>query len=147
MDKIELFQNLEFALALKFMASILFVFFAILFLQSGLDKAFDWNSNYSWLKGHFSKSPLAGKVPWLLSILMSMELTSGTGSFVCAVYVWIGGISGNYLLFFFMCWNVFTLLALFFGQRMAKDYLGASGIVPYFITAFLGLFFLLITMI
>lgn len=147
MENLDLSHNIEFMLALKFMVSILFIFFAILFLQAGLDKVFDWESNYAWMRGHFSRSPFAGKVIWLLSILMSMELTSGTGSVVCAVYVWFGGIAGNYLLFFFMCWNVFTLLALFFGQRMAKDYTGASGIVPYFITAFLGLIFLLITVI
>ena len=31
---------------------------AILFLQSGLDKALDWKGNLAWLTGHFAKSPL-----------------------------------------------------------------------------------------
>ena len=36
-------------------------FLAILFLQSGLDKVFDWKVNLEWLKGHFADSILAGK--------------------------------------------------------------------------------------
>ena len=40
-------------------------FLAILFLQSGLDKVFDWKGNLEWLKGHFAKSILAGMIPIL----------------------------------------------------------------------------------
>jgi hypothetical protein len=29
---------------------------AILFIQSGLDKVFDWAGNLGWLKGHFEKT-------------------------------------------------------------------------------------------
>ena len=36
---------------------------AILFLQSGLDKIFDWKGNLSWLKSHFGSSPLKSVVP------------------------------------------------------------------------------------
>ena len=32
---------------------------AILFIQSGLDKVFDWKGNLEWLTGHFSKTFLA----------------------------------------------------------------------------------------
>ena len=31
-----------------------------------------------------------------------------------------------------------TLLALFTGQRLAKDYAGAAGIVPYFVVGIFG---------
>ena len=34
---------------------------------------------------------------------------------------------------------VLALLMLFFGQRMAKDYGGAAGLVPYFLVAVLSL--------
>jgi hypothetical protein len=33
-----------------------------------------------------------------------------------------------------------TFLALFFGQRMAKDYVGAGGLVPYFLVSLAALF-------
>ena len=29
---------------------------AILFIQSGLEKVFDWKGNMEWLNGHFSKT-------------------------------------------------------------------------------------------
>jgi len=32
-----------------------------------------------------------------------------------------------------------TILILFFGQRVAKDYLGAADLVPYFILIMLGI--------
>ena len=38
-------------------------FFAILFLQSAIDKIVDRRGNLEFLQGHFAKSPLAGMVP------------------------------------------------------------------------------------
>jgi len=35
-----------------------------------------------------------------------------------------------------------ALVMLFFGQRIAKDYAGAGGLVPYFILAVINLYFL-----
>lgn len=35
-----------------------------------------------------------------------------------------------------------SLIMLFFGQRVAKDYAGAGGLVPYFILAVINLYFL-----
>lgn len=48
---------------------VLLLFLIITFLQSGIDKVVDWNGNLSWLKGHFSKSPLKNGVPVLLGIV------------------------------------------------------------------------------
>src|SRR5260370_881147 len=49
-------------------------FLAILFLQSGVDKIADRQGNLEWLKGHFSKSPLAGTVPILFAALTIIEV-------------------------------------------------------------------------
>jgi hypothetical protein len=38
--------------------------------------------------------------------------------------------------------SAITLLMLFFGQRVAKDYAGAATLVPYFILVVINLFFL-----
>ena len=58
--------------------NILFqVFFAILFLQSGLDKIIDWKGNLGWLTGHFEKSPLAKLVPAMLATLTFLEVLTG----------------------------------------------------------------------
>lgn len=112
--------------------------FAILFLQSGIDKITDRKGNLDWLTGHFAKSPLASMVPLLLSILTFTEIAAGAAALAGGI---IFVISGNPILLFWaeiLC--MANLIFLFFGQRMAKDYAGAAGIVPYFIAVVLGLF-------
>ena len=52
-------------------------FLAILFLQSGLDKLFDWAGNLAYQTEHFAKSPLRTAVPLLLGTLTLLELSSG----------------------------------------------------------------------
>ena len=39
------------------------MFLAILFIQSGIDKVIDKEGNLSWLKSHFSNSPLKNSIP------------------------------------------------------------------------------------
>ena len=40
----------------------IYLFFTILFLQSGLDKIFNWNTELNWIKEHFSKTIFRSKV-------------------------------------------------------------------------------------
>ncbi len=105
-------------------------FLAILFLQSGLDKVFDWNGNMEWLTGHFSKSPVAGFVAPMLAVVTALELTAGALSAVGAVAALFGSTT---LAMVGAGVAVVALLQLFFGQRLAKDYAGAAVLVPYFI--------------
>ena len=67
--------NVDFVLNLPSLFAALFV--AILFIQSGLDKVFDWKGNLEWLTGHFSKTFLAGMVPMMLATITLMELATG----------------------------------------------------------------------
>lgn len=108
---------------------------AVLFVQSGLDKIFDWSGNLGWLTGHFSKTPLASFVPVLLATITVMELAAGTLAAVGIIYFLIT--SSTVLIFWAGVIAAFALLALFFGQRVAKDYPGAVSIVPYFILVLL----------
>jgi ABC-type phosphate transport system permease subunit len=116
------------------------VFLAILFLQSGLDKVIDWKGNLEWLTGHFSKSFLSGMVPMLLGTLTLVELAAGAVSALGVVEVVLYrtfclSFAGTVL-------SALALVMLFFGQRMAKDYAGAGGLVPYFILVVIDLYFL-----
>jgi len=115
-------------------------FFAILFLQSGIDKVIDRRGNLEWLTGHFAKSPLAGIVPLLLSLITVLELSAGTLSAIGCLVVLLRrdptiGFYGAVL-------SGLALLALFFGQRMAKDYPGAATLVPYFLVVIAALVWL-----
>lgn len=116
-----------------FVVFCLLVFLAILFLQSGLDKITDRKGNLEWLTGHFEKSPLSGVVAALLTTITFMEMLSGVMSAASAALIFFVDLPGFPLPFYAALACTLTLIMLFTGQRMAKDYDGAAGIVPYFL--------------
>ena len=115
-------------------------FLAILFLQSGIDKIVDRHGNLEWLKGHFAKSPLASVVTTLLIMITILELTAGTLSGIgcVAVVLWRDPI----IAFYGAVVSAVAILALFFGQRMARDYAGAAVLVPYFLLTLVAIYLL-----
>jgi hypothetical protein len=104
---------------------------AILFVQSGLDKVFDWRGNLEWLTGHFSKTFLRGTVPPMLATITLMEIATGILSAAGIVYFLVTGSLA--LIFYAAVLGAASVVALFFGQRVAKDYAGAAVLIPYFI--------------
>jgi hypothetical protein len=104
---------------------------AILFIQSGLDKAFDWSGNLSFLKDHFSKTLFAGTVPMMLGTLTILEIA--TGSLAAAGIIYFLAAGSLAVIFYAAVLGTATITALFLGQRVAKDYPGAAVLVPYFI--------------
>jgi len=104
---------------------------SILFIQSGLDKVFDWKGNLEWLNGHFSKTFLRGMVALMLATITLMELATGFLSAAGIVYFLITGSTA--LIFYASVLGAASIVALFFGQRVAKDYEGAAVLIPYFI--------------
>ena len=115
-------------------------FFAICFLQSGIDKVVDRRGNLEWLTGHFSSSPLAGMVPVLFFVLTVLELAAGA---LCAVGCLLVLLRHDTAIAFYgVLLSALAMLALFFGQRMAKEYPGAASLVPYFTVALAGIYFL-----
>ena len=115
-------------------------FLAILFLQSGIDKVLDRRGNFEWLKGHFAKSPLAGIVPALLICITILEVASGALSAVGCVFVILS--RDSTVAFFGAAISAVAVLALFFGQRIAKDYAGAAVLVPYFLLVLVAMYLL-----
>ena len=114
------------------------LFVAILFIQSGLDKVFDWKGNLGWLTGHFSKTFLAGMVPMMLGTITLMEIATGVLAAAGIIYFLATG--SLVLIFASSVLAAGSLTALFSGQRIAKDYPGAAVIVPYFILAIVLMF-------
>jgi hypothetical protein len=115
-------------------------FLAILFLQSGLDKVLDRRGNLEWLSGHFAKSPLAGMVPLLVTVITLLELTAGALSAVGCALILLK--HDSTLAFYGAAVAALSIIALFFGQRLAKDYAGAASLVPYFLLALTALYLL-----
>jgi uncharacterized membrane protein YphA (DoxX/SURF4 family) len=118
-------------------------FLAILFLQSGIDKVVDRHGNLEWLRGHFAKSPLARVVPFLVTIITVLELGAGVLSAIGCLFIVLG--RDSTIAFYGAVLAAFSIVALFFGQRMAKDYPGAATLVPYFLLALSALYILAVT--
>ena len=115
-------------------------FLAILFLQSGIDKIIDRGGNLEWLKGHFAKSPLAGIVPALLTTITILELAAGALSAIGCVFIILSRDSTVAL--YGAIVSAAAITALFFGQRMVKDYAGAAVLVPYFLLTLVAIYLL-----
>ena len=115
-------------------------FLAILFLQSGVDKTVDRRGNLEWLSGHFSKSPLAGIVPALLICITILELAAGALSAVGCVLVIL--LKDSTIGLYGAIVSAAAITALFFGQRMAKEYAGAAVLVPYFLVTLVAIYLL-----
>jgi len=115
-------------------------FLAILFLQSGLDKIFDRKGNLDWLTGHFAKSPLAGMVPLLLVAITILETAAGALSAIGCVLLILR--HDATIAFYGALISAIAILALFFGQRMAKEYPGVGVLVPYFLLTLVAIYLL-----
>src|SRR5688572_22550846 len=122
---------------MDWMQLLVAAFVAILFLQSGIDKVIDREGNAGFLREHFGASPLAGQVDMMLSVVTIFELIAGTlsGLGALAFLLW-GGTSFAYA---GAVLGAITIVMLFFGQRVAKDYAGAAVLVPYFLLLMLDI--------
>ncbi len=128
------------AQAIHLMQTFTAAFLAILFLQSGIDKVVDRRGNSEWLKGHFAKSALTGVVPALLITITILELAAGTLSGIGCFAVLL--LRDSTVAFYGAVISAIAIIALFFGQRIAKDYAGAAVLVPYFLVTLIAIYLL-----
>ena len=126
--------------ALYIMQLLISAMLAVLFLQSGLDKIVDRKGNRAYLDEHFARSPLARTVGPMFLMVTALEVTagalSGVGFLMLLVarnsaVAWLGAVVAG-----------LNIVALFFGQRLSKDYAGAAALIPYFLLALAGIFLL-----
>jgi uncharacterized membrane protein len=103
----------------------------ITFAQSGVDKITDWKGNVSFLQGHFKETIFKGIVPLLLSAILITEIIASVLMIVGAYQLLTNG--ETQMALYGLILSAITLLALLFGQRIAKDYAGAMTLVVYFI--------------
>ena len=116
-------------------------FFAVVFLQSSVDKLTDRDGNIAYFTDHFKNSPVSSTaVPLLFWLLTALE---GLAGVLCALGLLLGDFVGKG--FGVSACGVsiggVALLGLLAGQRLAKDYAGAAVIAAYFAVALLGLSF------
>ena len=117
---------------------LMLLFPAVVFLQSGLDKVFNMEDNKTYINAVFARTFLKSISGILFYLLLIIELITGTlalaGIFMLASQ---GDETAGYYTFLL---SVITLIGLLAGQRIARDYPGASGLTPYLILAFTGLY-------
>jgi len=104
-------------------------FLAVLFLQSGLDKVTDWDGNKGYIGSVFAKTPLAKFSTLMLLKITVLEVATGLTSAAGCVALLVT--KSSCIAFVGAVLAGTTLLGLFFGQRIAKDYAGAAALVPY----------------
>ena len=115
-------------------------FLAVLFLQSGLDKVIDRRGNRTYLDEHFANSPLAGTVGPMFFVVTILEVLTGALSGLGCVLLLVT--RDARVAFLGAVIAAVNLIALFFGQRVSKDYAGAAALVPYFLLALTAIFLL-----
>ena len=117
--------------SLEIVQILVSVFFSIVFFQSGIDKVIDRRGNVDFFKDHFKKTPIKTIAPFLLTTLTILELIAAGLCFFgfCNSLLYE---STDYIFYGLVICGI-VLLLLLFGQRIAKDYIGAADITIYFI--------------
>jgi hypothetical protein len=126
--------------ALYIMQLLVSAFLAVLFLQSGLDKIVDRRGNRAYLDEHFARSPLARTVGPMFLTVTILEVAAGALSGVGVLLLLV--MRDSTVAYLGCIVAGVNLVALFFGQRIAKDYAGAAALVPYFLLVLAGLYLL-----
>ncbi|MEZ4892169.1 MAG: DoxX family protein [Saprospiraceae bacterium] len=120
--------GIELTFVLKLLVTL---YSAALFMQSGLDKVFDWKGNRDFINGMFEKTILKPFVPLLMPSITILEVLAGLLLLAGAVMLIFK--AQDMLAIYGLLLGALSILLLFFGMRIAKDYGGAAGITPYFV--------------
>jgi hypothetical protein len=114
-------------------------FFAVVFLQSALDKITDSEGNLEFMREHFKNSPFPPEM--VRSMFLALTVLEATAGVLCALGVLFLSFRnpGLNLASFGVGVAGAALLSLVFGQRFAKDYAGAAVVAAYLAVDLLGL--------
>jgi len=118
--------------------SLALIFLIAVLGESGLGKVLDYKGNKAYFEDTFKKSPLAGMIGLLFPVVTIMEVATGLLAAIGLVQIWLD--SSNHFGIWALELGCLNFISLIFGQRMAKDYAGAAGVVPYLAVALIGLF-------
>ena len=131
------FNNLDFIID-QIPLMFVLAFLSIVFIQSSLDKIFNWKGNLE-----FTASTLTSKFPprlvrfALLNVLL-LEFAGGFGSLAGMIEIWLGS-STLFIAKLGIITSSIALLILLLGQRISQNYMDAKTIVIYFIVCLFGL--------
>ena len=113
------------------------LFLIIVFSQSSMDKIFDRKGNLVFFESHFSETFLKYFIPYLLTLITILEL-AGSATLIFGLYYAFTAKTTLWIFYGYVILAM-TVIFLLFGQRIAKDYVAAADLVPYFILIMLGI--------
>ena len=118
---------------------LVLVFFLIVFIQSGLDKIFDYKGNLNFLKDLLKIYFSPTLIELALISVTILELASGILCLIGIINFVFN--DSNFIGLLGLITGSIALLVLLFGQRVSKNYDGAKTIAIYFILAMVGISF------
>jgi uncharacterized membrane protein YphA (DoxX/SURF4 family) len=107
---------------------------------SGFEKISDWKGNVNFIKNHFQNSPFKNSVPFLLAILLMIEIIASILMIIGVYYIYTSEAKEIALLGIEL--SAVSIIFMLIGQRLAKDYPGAMSLGVYFIIALWGVYLL-----
>ena len=115
--------------------------FAIVWLQSGVSKLIGFKGELAYFNQQFKSTwGIKHMVKESLVLVTVLEIGSGLIQIAAIYSLWA---SQDLILSYWAgLTSLFTLFTLITGQRMAKDYAGAQGIMVYIVSAMIFLFIL-----
>ena len=116
---------------------LVLVFFLIVFIQSGLDKIFDYKGNLNFLKDLLKIYFSPTLIELALISVTILELTSGILCLIGIIDFVFN--DSNFIGLLGLIIGSIALLVLLFGQRVSKNYDGAKTIAIYFVLAMIGI--------
>ncbi len=116
-------------------------FMAILFLQSGLNKVFNYQGNLAYITDFFKNTPLSKMSGLLFPTITILEVAAGVLSAFGGIMLLVDG--SEILAYWGLVLSAVSFLCLFLGQRIAQDYGGAAAMAGYFVVNIVGLLLLL----
>lgn len=120
--------------------SLLLLFFIVTYFISITEKLADWKKTIQYYNNHFKESIIETHVNKLVVFVVILEsialllLLLGFGILLFSNLLQIAVVG--------LTFSSFILLVLLLGQRLAKDYAGATSITVYFILNILAIYFL-----
>lgn len=115
--------------------------FAIVWLQSGISKLIDFKGELAYFNQQLKSTwCIKHMVKESLVLVTVLEIGSGLIQIAAIFSLWTG--HDLILSYWAGLASLFTLFTLITGQRMAKDYTGAQGIMAYIAAAIIFLFIL-----
>lgn len=116
------------------------LFLIITYVISGYEKISDWKGNVNFIKNHFQNSPFKNKVPFLLAILLIIEIIASILMIIGVYQIYASEAKEIALLGIEL--SAVSIIFMLIGQRLAKDYPGAMSLGVYFIITLCGVYLL-----